>query len=99
MCSDGDMMSNMHVTCDPYVQKPFKNTSIISILINDKGKNKTQKKIFKKNQIKINKTKIIREYRQHFFLLKLTPKKELLVIVLKESYSKSKGNALLQKSL
>jgi hypothetical protein len=54
-----------------------------------KGKNKTQEKIFKKNQIKVNKTKIIREYRQHFFLLKLTQKKELLVIVLKESYSKS----------
>jgi hypothetical protein len=64
-----------------------------------KGKNKTQEKIFKKKQIKINKTKIIREYRQHFFLLKLTQKKELLVIVLKESYSKSKGNVLLQKSL
>ena len=64
-----------------------------------KGKNKTQEKIFKKTKIKINKTKIIREYRQHFFLLKLTQKKELLVIVLKESYSKSKGNVLLQKSL
>ena len=64
-----------------------------------KGKNKTQEKIFKKTKIKINKTKIIREYRQHFYLLKLTQKKELLVIVLKESYSKSKGNVLLQKSL
>lgn len=64
MCSDGDMMSNMRVTCDPHVQKPFKNTSIISILINDKGKkSNTRKDLLKK----MNKTKIIREYRQYSF--------------------------------
>lgn len=64
-----------------------------------KGKNKTQEEIFKKKQIKMNKTKIIREYRQHIFYWNWPQKKELLVIVLKESYSKSKGNVLLQKSL
>ena len=48
MCSDCDMMSNMRVTCDPHVQKPFKNRSIISILINDNGKQSNTRKDLKK---------------------------------------------------